>query len=181
MPLLNDATACYVGDTRIKKIMAGSVQVWPKGPPIPFRDVQLYIGNPIADPGTPSQTGFYLMWDAGVRPVDCDAAELYEYRFTEIEAPYPDNEWRPWYRFGNKKCLCWLPRVTEFENKMVTFLDRTFPSMKPSVSIQIRYTNGPDVITSDEIVFPLGPSDLGNYNPLPELAQDYPCPESAPC
>lgn len=32
MPLLNDAKACYVGNTRIDRIMAGSVQVWPKGP-----------------------------------------------------------------------------------------------------------------------------------------------------
>ena len=30
MPLLSDAKSCYVGTTPITKIMAGSVQVWPK-------------------------------------------------------------------------------------------------------------------------------------------------------
>ena len=32
MPLLNDAKTCYVGTQHISKIMAGMVQVWPKGP-----------------------------------------------------------------------------------------------------------------------------------------------------
>ena len=34
MPLLDDAKTCYVGTTPITTIMAGSVQVWPKGPDI---------------------------------------------------------------------------------------------------------------------------------------------------
>ena len=181
MPLLNDAKACYVGTTRIERIMAGSVQVWPKGPPPPFRDVELYLGNPLADPGTISENGWYLMWEAGVRPVDCDAADMYEYRFTKMENVYPDNQYTNWYRFGYRKCLCWLPRVAEFENRMVTFMDQYYVGTKPTVTVQLRYTNGTEVTTSDEIVFPIAADDLSNYEPLPATAQNYPCPESAPC
>lgn len=35
MPLLSDAKTCYVGTQPITTIMAGSVQVWPKGPVLP--------------------------------------------------------------------------------------------------------------------------------------------------
>jgi hypothetical protein len=178
MPLLNDAKACYVGTQPITKIYAGTDLVWPKGPPPPFRDVQLYIGNTLADSGTPSATGFYLSWKAGVRPADCTAARLYEYRYTQIEDAYPDNQWKPYLKFGYQNCLCWMPRVAEFENKMFTFMDTTYVSMKPTVSVQLRYTNGTDVTVSNEIVFPIGPSDIGNYESLPELAQNYICPES---
>tara|TARA_B100001741_G_scaffold203635_1_gene168129 strand:+ start:320 stop:1459 length:1140 start_codon:yes stop_codon:yes gene_type:complete len=41
MPLLDDAKTCYVGTQPITTIMAGSAQVWPKGPPI----VPEVVGN----------------------------------------------------------------------------------------------------------------------------------------
>ena len=52
MPLLDDAKTCYVGTTPITTIMAGSVQVWPKGPPPPKVPVmtECVFRQPVADP-----------------------------------------------------------------------------------------------------------------------------------
>ena len=36
MPLLGDSKSVYVGTTPITKVMAGRVEVWPKGPPLPL-------------------------------------------------------------------------------------------------------------------------------------------------
>ena len=165
MPLLNDAKACYVGNTRIDRIMAGSVQVWPKGPPPPFRDVELYIGNPLGDSGTASATGFYLMWEAGVRPVDCDAADMYEYRLRKSNRCI-QIIWKPWYRLvtgnvfvgflglQNLKIGC-LHYGSNVHKKANSF--RTIAIHKRHRRYNIR-----------EIVFPIGPSDLSSY----ELCQN---------
>ena len=53
MPLLNDAKTCFVGTTPITTIMAGSVQVWPKGSHI--------SGKPY-----PTESYYYFEAGAGV-------------------------------------------------------------------------------------------------------------------
>ena len=86
MPLLNDATTCYVGTQPITTIMAGSVQVWPKGPPPPFRNIQLWwcrygeldFDTLCTDGSTMNCNNPYMTWDIYPRPANCARGMSYK-------------------------------------------------------------------------------------------------------
>ena len=59
MPLLDDAKKCYVGTTPITKVMAGSVQVWPKG--VLAQNLRCYRGTSISGISTPR---LMLVWES---------------------------------------------------------------------------------------------------------------------
>ena len=174
MPLLNDAKACFVGNQPITTIMAGSVQVWPKGPPPPFRALRLFFTAP-SDPSI--NQGFYIAWKVPIRPSNCSRATAYEYRHTETGSAYPDDKWLPWLTFGYRTCVSWMPRTAEFENNLVTFLATA--GGKEYVKIQLRYTDSGVVTTSEEYEFSIV-NPLINLPPLPSFAMNYPCPETCP-
>ena len=103
MPLLNDAKTCYVGTTPITTVMAGSVQVWPKGtlPVGPFDKLKIYEGtstNPI---------GQFLSWETVNRPSNCGRASSYA---VEYFNPDPNNNgWVLVTYFGERTGWSWLP------------------------------------------------------------------------
>ena len=76
MPLLSDAKTCYVGNTPITTIMAGSVKVWPKVEPLPSQ-IKSDLG--IAS----SRKGQYVTWD---------------YEFTDCVSL--ENDWSVRYGFS---------------------------------------------------------------------------------
>ena len=59
MPLLGDSKSVYVGTTPITKVMAGSVQVWPKG--VLAQNLRCYRGTSISGISTPR---LMLVWES---------------------------------------------------------------------------------------------------------------------
>ena len=175
MPLLSNAKACYVGTTPITKIMAGSVEVWPKGPPPPFRNLRMYFKAP-SNPSIDISQGFFIAWEVPVRPSNCSLATAYEFRYTNMDQSYPDDTWQSWLFFGYWNCFSWMPMTGEFDNNLVTFLDKG--GRKEYVKVQIRHTQDGVVTTSEEYQFSILPEDVANYPPLPSAAMNSPCPET---
>ena len=111
MPLLNDAKICYVGTQPITTIMAGSVQVWPKGPPPPFINLQLWYvrfedAALCTDPPAMQCNNPYMTWDVYPRPKSCARGISYkiENRRHDIVEP-----WRSQNIFGNPGWRSYLP------------------------------------------------------------------------
>ena len=86
MPLLSDAKHCYVGNQPITKIMAGDLQVWPKG--IPATD-QVIINNYV-----------YAVWP--YQFVDCPSVSTdnwFRIGFDTNGSGTADS-WQSWYTPG---------------------------------------------------------------------------------
>ena len=182
MPLLNDAKACYVGNQPITTIMAGSVQVWPKGPPPPFRAIALYVNSQ-----DNIQGAVYLSWAYGERPASCVRATVYEYRSTSTDIPWGANniiEKRPWLPFGYASgCNAWMPKVGGFNGKMITYIAAHPVPSCTKISAQLRHTLNGVVTTSEEIIFDkyefVSAEDGGSWDDYPQIPEDAkttPCP-----
>ena len=96
MPLLNDAKTCYVGTTPITTIMAGSVQVWPKGPEaLDLRTVKYSL----------SQGAYYSLgveFQENNNCFDCFAMKAtYQFRYTTTTNNI--QSWTGWLEFKGSR------------------------------------------------------------------------------
>lgn len=98
MPLLDDSKSVYVGTTPITKVMAGDVQVWPKGTPDPDPPEFSQVG--MRFPIHRSYVNYPVSWD--VEEGSCDDLKTYEVRYG-WSSDYPDGDgstppttWQPW-------------------------------------------------------------------------------------
>ncbi len=111
MTLLNDAKKCYVGTTPITTVMAGSVQVWPKGePPVgPFDKLTMYENTETNQTG---DTGLFLSWETLNRPSTCARASAYTIQSFNNDPN--NNGWELFSYFGDRASWAWLPTGQPF-------------------------------------------------------------------
>jgi hypothetical protein len=101
MPLLGDSKNVYVGTTPITKVMAQGVQVWPKGPPLPFRNIEIWAVRfndvqfaegfcedaAIMDCKSP-----FITWEVNPRPKNCTRGSVYKIEQRRNDQP---GDWGP--------------------------------------------------------------------------------------
>lgn len=90
MPLLDDAKNCFVGQTQIKKIYAGTQLVWPKGPSVPDR-LSLHKYDP---------KGMFIVFDSLLKStyIPCEYVKTrIRWRFKRTSDP----SFTQWYDFDN--------------------------------------------------------------------------------
>ena len=159
MPLLNDAKTCYVGTTPITTIMAGSVQVWPKGPPPPvgpFDYITLYKGTQ-----TTANAGLFLSWETLNRPSTCARGTVYTVQ--EFNTGPSGNGWYDFIVWNDSRGYNWMPSA--YPNLMVMFLG---PSASTGVhDFRLKYESAPGVYEYSSVV-----EDAPNIG-LPQLPTAY--------
>ena len=159
MPLLNDAKTCYVGTTPITTIMAGSVQVWPKGPPPPdgpFDRLTLYTGTQ-----TNGNAGLFLSWETLNRPSTCSRGSVY----TVQEDIHNDGPviWNDFVIFNDPRGYNWMPLA--YPNVMAVSLGAI--NLFESHTFRLKYETTPGVYEySNQVVYT-------QNIPLPNLPTAY--------
>ena len=135
MPLLNDAKACYVGTTPITTIMAGSVQVWPKGPPPPvgpFDRLTLYSGTQT----TPGE--LYLSWETQNRPSSCARGIVYTVQSLDTTG---GKGWYDFINWNDPRGYNWMPLA--YPSVMAMYLGPAAGS--GALYFRLKYESAPGV------------------------------------
>ena len=159
MPLLNDAKTCYVGNQPITTIMAGSVQVWPKGPPPPvgpFDRLTLYNGTE-----TNGAAGLFLSWETLSRPSSCARGMVYTVQ--EFNTNPSVSTWEDFIVFSDYRGYNWMPSA--YPNVMAMFLG---PAASTAIhDFRLKYEVSPGVYEYSAMV-----EDAPNIQ-LPQLPTVY--------
>lgn len=157
MPLLDDAKTCYVGTTPITTIMAGSVQVWPKGtpPPVgPFDYLTLYNGNR----SDSAANGLYLSWETLNRPSTCARGTVYTVQSLD------ERGWYDFINWNDPRGYNWMP--LEYPNVMAMFLGPSASS--GALYFRLKYESAPGVYE-----YSIDVQDAPNIGGHPRLPTDY--------
>lgn len=136
MPLLDDAKTCYVGTTPITTIMAGSVQVWPKGtpPPVgPFDRLMLYQGTQTGS------AGLFLSWETPNRPSTCARGTVYTVQSFNTDPS--NNGWYDFINWNDPRGYNWMP--LEYPNVMALYLGPAAGS--DNKIFRLKYESAPGV------------------------------------
>ena len=179
MPLLDDAKTCYVGTTPITTIMAGSVQVWPKGPPPPFRNVRIWYtrfqgggGNALCtNASTQDCSNAYMTWDVNPRPSSCVRGYSYSYEYKQKD--FPGEPWRTGQIFGTPGWRSYLP--DSMPNSMAFMITTAGQTNKRSYTWRLVYNDGINQPVESEIMSFEGTDSELSESYLPLEYQENEC------
>ena len=161
MPLLSDAKNCFVGQTQIKKIYAGTQLVWPKAPEYIDSNIYMWpelVGDPINDSNMFGGPILPLPpnWDSGGTGICFSCLDNYTCRVGK-GLEYPDESvWEQWIPlsyycqkrfFGATYGITISPSTEQIFWNVSGFCDSCFGA-NDSLWYEVRY-NGV-LITSDQ-------------------------------
>ena len=153
MPLLDDAKKCYVGQTQIKQIYAGTQLVWPKAPlppSGPFDNLTLYInrGDKVTPPFEGNEKDYmvmFLSWEVNPRPSTCSRASAYTTQYIIDGGSKP---WQDFSYFGNPNTLNWMPSA--YPTVMVAQALNIDPK-NTTYSFRVKYDGPSGIVHSNPI------------------------------